>query len=66
MSWFVRNMNSLSLAFAFLEDGFPGQVEGSQALMVMLYENYQQKRRKLSPNQPSLLSSHTGLCSSAA
>lgn len=45
---------------------FPGQVEGSQALMVMLYENYQQKQRKLSPNQPSPLSSHTGLCSSAA
>lgn len=59
-------MNFLSLAFTFPEDGSPGQEEGSQALMVMLYENYQQKRRKLSPDQPSPLSSHTGLCSSAA
>lgn len=59
-------MNFLSLAFTFPEDGSPGQEEGSQALMVMLYENYQQKQRKLSPDQPSPLSSHTGLCSSAA
>lgn len=59
-------MNSLSLAFTFPDGGSPGQVEGSQALMAMLYENYQQTRRKLSPSQPSPLSSHTGLCSSAS